>query len=322
MNKRKMLENQTMGYDIIGDIHGCSQSLERLLGKLKYDDQGGVYRHKKRKVIFLGDFIDRGPHQKKTIDIVRNMIDSGAALAVMGNHEFNAISWFTRKRDDGRYLREHSKKSNDQHKVFLKEYGNNPIEHEELIEWFKTLPLWLDLGSLRVVHACWDEREMKRITTMNGDLPLLKDDLLYAANDRRTLLYKAVDTLLKGKEIPLPNGESFEDKDGNVRYRIRIKWWKKVKTYREAFLGPKSAEDSISNSEIEVDGPLEYGTDQPPVFVGHYWMEGDPMLLASNIACVDYSVAKAPGKLVAYRWNGEQSLDLGHFKCVDRIETS
>jgi len=45
-----------------------------------------------------------------------------------------------------------------------------------------------------------------------------------------------------------------------------------------------------------------------PVFVGHYWLTGTPELLSNKVACVDYSVAKG-GKLVAYRWDGEPTLD-------------
>lgn len=84
-----------MSYDIIGDIHGHSQSLEAILAKLGYKSQSGIYRHPSRKVIFLGDFIDRGKYQREVIDIARAMADSGGALAVMGNHEFNAIAYYT-----------------------------------------------------------------------------------------------------------------------------------------------------------------------------------------------------------------------------------
>lgn len=42
-------------------------------------------------MIFLGDFIDRGPKIRETLQIVRAMVDAGTALAVMGNHEYNAI---------------------------------------------------------------------------------------------------------------------------------------------------------------------------------------------------------------------------------------
>ncbi|MDP3367473.1 MAG: serine/threonine protein phosphatase, partial [Pseudomonas sp.] len=41
------------GYDLIGDIHGCAQTLERLLERLGYSRQGGVWCHPTRMVIFL-----------------------------------------------------------------------------------------------------------------------------------------------------------------------------------------------------------------------------------------------------------------------------
>ena len=50
-------------------------------------------------------------------------------------------------------------------------------------------------------------------------------------------------------------------------------------------------------------------------------MEGDAQLLAANIACLDYSVGKAGGKLVAYQWNGEQLLDSRNFIWTDRTES-
>ena len=96
-----------MGYDIIGDIHGHARTLEALLETLGYSLVDGAYRHPTRKVVFLGDFIDRGPSQRGVIRIVRPMIDGGHALAVMGNHEFNAIAYAT-PRAGGGFFREHN----------------------------------------------------------------------------------------------------------------------------------------------------------------------------------------------------------------------
>ncbi len=44
----------------------------------------------------------------------------------------------------------------NQHTAFLTAYADYSVEKESVIEWFKTLPLWLDLDDLRIVHACWD----------------------------------------------------------------------------------------------------------------------------------------------------------------------
>lgn len=59
-----------------------------------------------------------------------------------------------------------------------------------------------------------------------------------------------------------------------------------------------------------------YPTTAKPVFVGHYWLSDDqPEILADNVACLDYSVAKG-GFLCAYRWQGEQKLKNDHFVWV------
>jgi hypothetical protein len=308
-------------YDVIGDIHGHSQSLRALLEKLGYRDEGGVWRHPMRKAIFLGDFIDRGPFQREVLDMVRRMIESGSALAVMGNHEFNAIAFHTQDSDTGDYLRTHSEKNIRQHEAFLKAYENDPGGREEAIRWFRKLPLWLDLGEIRVVHACWDRQAIERILEYQHGDALLGEDLLFAASRKGAWQYDAIETILKGKEIPLAPGSSFRDKDGTIRHSMRVRWWdQEARTYKDAFLGPESARTHIPDDEIAGDHLVEYSHDAPPVFLGHYWMEGTPQPLAPNIVCLDYSVAKPKGKLVAYCWDGETALDPENFVSVGRAE--
>ena len=82
-------------YDIIGDIHGHASRLAQLLERMGYERDAHSWRHPDRQAIFVDDFIDRGPEQIETYHLVRSMIDRGAALAVMGNHEFNAVAFKT-----------------------------------------------------------------------------------------------------------------------------------------------------------------------------------------------------------------------------------
>ena len=310
-----------MNYDLIGDIHGHSEPLLELLEKLDYRSTGGVYRHSNRKVIFLGDFIDRGPNQREVIEIVRPMIDEGAALSVMGNHEFNAVAYFKQDPDDhSLHLRLHSEKNYDQHEAFLCAYDGSD-DYPELIEWFRTLPLWLDLPGLRVVHACWDVRRMRFLTDRYPSVnKYLDDDLLVSASREDCIEFEAVETLLKGKEIEMPRGSTFLDKDGNPRRHVRIRWWDGTpRTYQEAFLGPEVARSYIPEDPIDADHLIEYSKGEPPVFVGHYWLDNELDVLASNVACLDYSVAaKSGGRLVAYRWDGEQQLSKDKFVFVSR----
>ena len=310
-----------MKYDLIGDIHGHSEPLLELLEKLEYRVANGVYRHANRQVIFLGDFIDRGPNQREVIDIVRPMIDEGSALSVMGNHEFNAIAYFTPDPDNpNAYLREHSAKNRTQHKAFLDAYSDAG-DYPDLIEWFRRLPMWLELPGLRVIHACWDASLIQFLSSEYDSLnSYLGDELLVRGSRKESVEFKAIETLLKGKEIRMPDGQTFPDKDGNPRHHIRMKWWDvNARTYRDAFLGPDSALSHIPEDPINVDHQIEYASDEPPVFIGHYWMDTEPVLLAPNVACLDYSVAASRGgKLVAYRWDGEQQLSQDKFVYVVR----
>ncbi len=108
-----------MSYDLIGNIHGCYHTLTALLEKLGYKLKEGIYHHPTRRVIFLGDFIDRGAHQRDVIELVKGMMECEQALSVMGNHEFNAIAYATQCHEGEGYLRPHSDKNKKQHETFL-----------------------------------------------------------------------------------------------------------------------------------------------------------------------------------------------------------
>ena len=107
-------------FDIIGDIHGCCDELELLLQKLGYQKSvnseqlsvnseqlsvtnnnstpsspstpSPLYSHPKgRKALFLGDLVDRGPRILDTVKLVKNMVETGAAICVPGNHEHKLL---------------------------------------------------------------------------------------------------------------------------------------------------------------------------------------------------------------------------------------
>lgn len=300
-------------YDIIGDIHGHADALESLLNKLEYGVIDGVYRHKKHKAIFLGDFIDRGPQQREVLEIVKPMIEQGFAMSVMGNHEFNAICYATSGKG-GRVLREHSEKNIAQHQAFLDAY---PIatERTKIIEWFKTLPIYLETDGIRIIHASWNDQALMEISSLLDGKQCLLDDAYEACSVKGSTAYSVIEVLLKGPEVDLPEGASFKDKDGHVRYAARVKWWVSSKNNKRdrIYLGAGIVgEHKIEQTDI--DDSHHYSTEYPPLFVGHYWLQNDvPDLLSDNSACLDYSIAKK-GKLVAYSWRGEGRLNKNNFK--------
>ena len=297
--------------DLIGDIHGHADKLEELLLKLGYAKCNGAYSHPDRKVLFVGDYIDRGPKIRETLQIVKTMVDSENAIALMGNHEYNAICFHFQETEGG-HLRKHLIKNIIQHYETLKQFQNRQNEYEDYLEWFKTLPLYYENDKFRAVHACWDNNSIEylRKTLVNDRLT---DDLICQSVEIRTQLNVAIEHTLKGKEIKMPEGLSFTDKDGTKRTDIRIKWWENPSemTYRSISVEPIKDLPEVPIEVSKLKSLEHYQDTDKKVFFGHYWLQGEPSLYKENICCLDYSAAKG-GKLVAYRLNEEDKLDEKH----------
>ena len=238
---------RAVNFDVIGDVHGQFDKLVALLDVLDYHDSGGAFRHAERTAIFVGDLIDRGPKQLATIDLVRRMVDAGTAQCIMGNHEFNAIAWVTPDPEhSGKFLRDHHKPGNrEQHQAFLDVVEGTHLQRE-ITDWFKGLPLWLDLGGLRIVHACWHPASMDQLQPLMGPNQTLTDELIVWGSRKGHCAYKAIEMICKGPEVELPPGITFQDKGGKVRHEVRVRWWQDdLSTYRKAAMAPwRSGNDS------------------------------------------------------------------------------
>lgn len=87
------LRHEAGPYDVIGDVHGCRAELESLLTELGYaivrDDAGRATgaQHEFRRVVFVGDLVDRGPDTPGVLRLVMGMVSAGDAFCVPGNHE-------------------------------------------------------------------------------------------------------------------------------------------------------------------------------------------------------------------------------------------
>lgn len=309
-------------YDVIGDIHGHADELRELLGRLGYEERNGAFSAPSRKAIFVGDFVDRGPKIRETLEIVRSMVSRDAAQAVMGNHEFNALCYHTAD-GNGSYLRPHTPKNTNQHAETLEQLAQAyPEEWEDHMKWFKGLPTFLELGGLRVVHAAWSDDAIRVVRGRTFHDP----EFLEAAATQGTPDFAAVEALLKGPEIRLPEGVLVTDKGGNKRSDIRVAWWnpsnrKKAARYSDVSV---PGADEIPSSRLPdsiVAGLPQYPGKEPPVIFGHYWLPGDALRpLSRNAACIDFSVARPGGFLTAYSWRGEKRLQPDRFTLVPRKE--
>lgn len=295
-------------YDVIGDLHGHADKLLALLSKLGYSEAGGAWRHPGRCAIFVGDLIDRGPQQVETVAIVRAMVRTGSAQCILGNHEFNAIAWVTPDpARPGHFLRDHHKAGNrEQHQAFLDVVECTPRQ-KEITDWFRTLPMWLDLGGLRVAHACWHEESMAVLAPFLGPKQTLTDEAVLRGSRSADPVFDALEVVCKGPEVGLPDGVTFVDKGGKVRHEVRVRWWQDdLSTFRKAAIGPP--EDMATIPDVPLPASWRaHPYSGPPVLFGHYWFSGTPGVISPRFACLDFSVASG-GPLVAYRWHGETAL--------------
>ena len=297
-----------MHYDLIGDVHGHADKLEALLRRLGYAQRAGAWRKAGHTAVFVGDLIDRGPGQLRVLRTVRAMVEAGSALAVMGNHEFNAIAWMTPDSAwRGGYLRGRTDRNREQHQAFLDEVQHDPALHDEWIRWFRGLPLWLEVDGLRVVHACWHDPSIRELASRLGPGRTLTPELIVEGHRWNEPACNAIETLLKGLDFELPKGASFRDKSGHRRQHVRVRWWHEGPlTLHAAALGVGDQLGGVPDVALPRHIVPGYRHEQP-VFFGHYWMKGRPAPVARKVACLDYS-AGAEGPLVGYRWEGEPAL--------------
>jgi hypothetical protein len=301
----------TTHYDIIPDIHADIDRLTQTLSTLGYVEGCGTWAHPEGRIAaFLGDFIDMGRANRSVLTLVRAMRDQGHAVAIMGNHELNALLYHRRGMnadgtEDG-YMRAHSAKNMGQHQTFLDEFPVGHPDTDEMLDWFLTLPLFIDLSGFRLVHACWDDTRVATIMDRRSNGLLAWDDLQEIALESDASGFaEAVLTTLKGPEAELQAPHHFRDIKGYRRTALRLKWWLSgAMTWRDAALSVPDPE-MLPTTPIEGEGAFRaYGADAKPVFFGHYKRLGSPTIDAPNAACLDY-----PQVSCAYRWAGETRLD-------------
>lgn len=154
------LRHENGPFDIIGDVHGCADELLDLLDKLGHgvrlegqesEDKGRARRavyagRSTRRIVFVGDFVDRGPNSPDVLRIVMMLVATGRALAVPGNHDAKFRRWL-----DGRDV----KISHGLERTVAQMARESPSFHDAVRRFLDTLPyhLWLDGGRLVVAHA-------------------------------------------------------------------------------------------------------------------------------------------------------------------------
>lgn len=82
----------------IGDIHGCNSHLDKMMARLDIDDRNDT-------VVFIGDYIDRGPDSRGVVDTVLNIRKRMKnVICLLGNHEQMFLNYYLEHRDEELFL--------------------------------------------------------------------------------------------------------------------------------------------------------------------------------------------------------------------------
>jgi hypothetical protein len=171
----------------------------------------------------------------------------------------------------------------------------------------RSLPLFFEAEDFRAVHACWNEAKIEALGQISKEGVLSPDQLVRAAF-KKDPIFELVETTTRGPEVKLPEGFTFIDKNGDERSDVRLKWWiDNADSWADVSM---SVPDTDSLPKTDLPGDIvqaAYPSTAKPIFFGHYWLDGVPMLQASNALCLDYS-AGTTGPIVSYRLGDDISM--------------
>ena len=158
---------QEKNLDIIGDIHGLYNEMIELIEKLGYSIEEGKITHQdNRKLVFLGDFIDRGEYSIEVLKFIKTAVEQGH-YAIIGNHEEKLINSYEKLKNGQEIMGGLSGK------ITLSNLLKEPLKiQESLISFLKKLPFYLVHGhsNTLLVHA----------DILNGSLDTLtKQEAIY-----------------------------------------------------------------------------------------------------------------------------------------------
>ncbi len=319
--------------DIVGDVHGEIEPLRSLLNKLGYDDDGAHPQN--RRLVFLGDLVDRGPDSPGVLEKVMRLVANGTAQCLLGNHEMNL-------------LRNDRKHGNDWYTFPEQaEPGQARADNEEQRARFHafllTLPVALENDELRVVHACWHRPSLDAVATLPDNIDALEafiryDNEIIAAHEsnvelrtRAKLEFAALEAPLAAHDVepPFLPAKATIDTAWQMGNPLRVLTSGiETPTIRPFYAGGKWR-------MVERRKWWDEYNDEQPVIIGHYWRrfgyadtglagKYGPDLFAgiephhwmgprANVYCVDFSVgAKSAARarneddthfrLAAVRW--------------------
>ena len=294
--------------DIIGDVHGQFEALQNLLHYLGYSHTG---KHPQgRKLVFVGDLVDRGPDSPAVVNWAKQAINAGNAFMVLGNHEINLLA-HEPKDGSGWFFDCRAGKDSRNYAPWQRQPENGK---KALVQFFAEQPLVLQRPDLRIVHAAWLPESIAKL--QNNATPLIQliqewddelhccikhapwyDDYLAEQHHHAHILENPA------QHPPMLRATAAHDIYRSSRHPIRALTCGIEKIAREPFFAGGRWRFSIRNQWWD-----DY-QDNAAVVIGHYWRhwhssnqvpkhrEGMFTVPANgwhgarkNVFCVDFSV--------------------------------
>ena len=157
----------------------CWALLDQLGWKQRDRGPGG------QRLVFVGDLIDRGPQNLRTVEIVRELVERGRRPVPDGQPRIQcrAVPLPLIRKNPGQTLRPQNPKNRKQHQAVLDEIEHRPGDWQDMLAWFRTLPLAVEGKGWRCVHACWHPPSLEILVKRDGGWFLTEDAWLAAATE-------------------------------------------------------------------------------------------------------------------------------------------
>ncbi len=322
--------------DIIGDIHGEYEALKSLTALLGYDADG--LHTDGRRLVFVGDFCDRGPDSPAVLAWVERLVRAGRAHAVLGNHELNLLRGDP-KDGSGWYFDSRSERDDPKYAPYAR---CDEVERSRIHAFLDSLPIALERADLRVVHAAWISESVEALR----DEPVGSLVAVFREQERALeATAEFMDLAQRMQEEQRVHAADLANPDSAPHFMAALADYSVLKQMTNPLKVLTSGVEQVSGTPFYSGGSWRFAerakwwdayNERIPVVIGHYWRrantverkvpgKGDEDLFDSidpfawhgyrkNVFCVDFSVggrwierkANAPlgveYKLGALRW--------------------
>lgn len=184
---------------VIGDIHGELEKLDTLLSQWNVDNE---------RLVFLGDFVDRGPNSYGVVERVRQLHEAYGADVVGGNHDQMLLDWLERP-ESYYYYGQGGGKTIDSFfgesltHLYTPDHLAKRIKKEfpETIAFLEGLPNYLEWRDFVFVHAGVDLTYLDWRETNKPDFRWIREDFHYKPNKTgKTILFGHTPTFYLNKD--------------------------------------------------------------------------------------------------------------------------